>query len=135
MKITDVRVHAGQLEGGEAVTLVQVVGEGGLDGWGDFRLSGKNATVAACLRAVSPWLIGQDAFRTEHIWQDLFRGSFWRGGPVILTAVSALDTALWDLKAKSLGVPLFQLLGAWRASGCAPTGTRRRRCPMRTSGA
>ncbi|MBI3970632.1 MAG: mandelate racemase/muconate lactonizing enzyme family protein [Chloroflexi bacterium] len=112
MKITDVRVHAGYAEAfRQNVTLVQLVTDGGVDGWGDFGLSGKSGTVADCVRQFAAWLVGEDPFRIEHIWQDLFRGSFWRGGPVIMTAISAIDTALWDLKGKALGAPVYDLLG------------------------
>ena len=55
--------------------------------------------------------IGQDATRIEHIWQDIFRGTFWRGGPVLQSALAGIDIALWDLAGKALGVPTYRLLG------------------------
>jgi L-alanine-DL-glutamate epimerase-like enolase superfamily enzyme len=112
MKIADVRVYAGYAAAFRRnVTLVQIVSDSGQDGWGDCGLSGKESATAECVREFRSWLVGQDPFRIEHIWQDLFRGSFWRGGPVILTAISAIDTALWDLKGKALGAPVYELLG------------------------
>ncbi|MGH2354889.1 MAG: mandelate racemase/muconate lactonizing enzyme family protein [Chloroflexota bacterium] len=112
MMITDVHVHAGySTDFNRNVTLVQIVADGGLDGWGDCGLSGKESPTAECVREFRSWLVGQDPFRIEHVWQDLFRGSFWRGGPIILTAISAIDTALWDLKGKALGAPVYDLLG------------------------
>jgi L-alanine-DL-glutamate epimerase-like enolase superfamily enzyme len=112
MKIEDVRLHAGySAEHGRNVTLVQVVADSGLDGWGDCGLSGKESATAECVREFHSWLVGQDPYHIEHVWQDLFRGSFWRGGPVIMTAISAIDTALWDLKGKALGAPVYELLG------------------------
>jgi galactonate dehydratase len=60
---------------------------------------------------LKPVLTGQDATRIEHIWQDIFRGTFWRGGPVLQSALAGVDIALWDLNARALGVPLYRLLG------------------------
>jgi galactonate dehydratase len=112
MKIADVQVYAGySTQFSRNVTLVRVLADSGLDGWGDCGLSGKESTTAECVREFRDWLTGQDPFRIEHIWQDLFRGSFWRGGPIILTAISAIDTALWDLKGKALQAPVYELLG------------------------
>ena len=67
--------------------------------------------MAAAVEHYKPLLIGQDAFRIEHIWQDHFRGNFWRAGPVLTATISALDIALWDLLGKALEVPTYQLLG------------------------
>jgi mannonate dehydratase len=60
---------------------------------------------------VIPCLIGRDAHRIEDTWQYLYRGAYWRRGPVTMSAIAAVDTALWDLKAKAAGLPLYQLLG------------------------
>jgi len=112
MKIVDVCTHAGySTQFGRNVTLVQIVTDDSIDGWGDCGLSGKERATVECVHEFRDWLVGQDPFRSEHLWQDLFRGSFWRGGPVIMTAISAIDTALWDVKGKALGVPVYQLLG------------------------
>ena len=79
MKIAEVRTHAGySTEFERNVTLVQVVTDSGLEGWGDCGLSGKERATVECVHEFRDWLVGQDAFRSEHIWQDLFRGSFWR---------------------------------------------------------
>src|SRR5205823_3471387 len=80
-------------------------------GWGDCGLSGKERATVECVHEFQSWLVGQDPFRSERMWQELFRGSFWRGGPVIMTALSAIDTALWDLKGKALDAPVYELLG------------------------
>jgi L-alanine-DL-glutamate epimerase-like enolase superfamily enzyme len=112
MKIAEVHTYAGySTQFQRNVTLVRVVADSGLDGWGDCGLSGKERATVECVHEFRDWLVGQDPLRSEHIWQDLFRGSFWRGGPVILTAISAIDTALWDLKGKALGAPVYDLLG------------------------
>ena len=58
-----------------------------------------------------PLLIGRDARRIEDIWHYLYKGAYWRRGPVTMTAIAAVDTALWDIKGKALGVPVYQLLG------------------------
>jgi len=67
--------------------------------------------VVETLEHLKPLLIGQDATRIEHIWQDIFRGTFWRGGSVLQSALAGIDIALWDLAGKALGVPTYRLLG------------------------
>jgi mannonate dehydratase len=86
--------------------------EDGIYGLGDATLNGRELAVASYLSDhVLPTLIGRDARRIEDTWQYLYKGAYWRRGPVTMSAISAVDTALWDIKAKSLGVPLYQLLG------------------------
>src|SRR5208337_3226571 len=81
-------------------------------GVGDATLNGRELAVASYLTDhVIPCLIGRDARRIEDTWQYLYKGAYWRRGPVTMSAIAAVDTALWDLKAKSLSVPLYQLLG------------------------
>jgi len=84
----------------------------GLTGLGDASLNGRELAVASYLNDhVIPCLIGRDARRIEDIWQYLYRGAYWRRGPVTMSAIAAVDTALWGLKAKAAGMPLYQLLG------------------------
>ncbi|MGH9523627.1 MAG: D-mannonate dehydratase ManD [Terriglobales bacterium] len=93
------------------VTL-KIITEDGLYGLGDATLNGRELAVAAYLgEHVVPLLIGRDARRIEDTWQYLYKGAYWRRGPVTMSAIAAVDTALWDIKAKSLNVPLYQLLG------------------------
>ena len=86
--------------------------EDDLYGLGDATLNGRELAVASYLSDhVVPLLIGRDARKIEDIWQYLYKGAYWRRGPVTMSAIAAVDTALWDIKAKSLNVPLYQLLG------------------------
>jgi mannonate dehydratase len=84
----------------------------GLTGVGDATLNGRELAVASYLTDhVIPCLIGRDAHRIEDIWQYLYRGAYWRRGPVTMAAIAAVDMALWDIKGKVAGLPLYQLLG------------------------
>ncbi len=84
----------------------------GVYGIGDATLNGRELAVAAYLQEhVIPCLTGRDPLQSEDIWQFLYRGAYWRRGPVTMSAIAAVDTALWDIKAKAAGMPLYQLLG------------------------
>jgi len=83
----------------------------GLVGWGEPIVEGWSRTVAACVDEMGRYLIGQDPRRIEHHWQALYRGGFYRGGPVLVSALSGIEQALWDITGKWLGVPIYQLLG------------------------
>lgn len=116
MKITNARVNI-TCPGRNFVTL-KIETEKGLYGIGDATLNGRELAVASYLSDhVIPCLIGRDAGRIEDIWQYLYRGSYWRGGPVTMSAISAVDTALWDIKAKAANMPLYQLLGGKSRDG------------------
>jgi mannonate dehydratase len=93
------------------VTL-KIVTDDGVVGWGDATLNGRELAVAAYLRDhVAPLLVGRDAERIEDTWQYLYRGVYWRRGPVTMAAIGAVDLALWDIKGKLVGRPVYQLLG------------------------
>jgi mannonate dehydratase len=95
----------------------------GVVGLGDATLNGRELAVAAYLRDhVAPLLIGRDAHAIEDTWQYLYRGGYWRRGPVTMTAIGAVDTALWDIKAKVAGLPLYQLLGGASRERCLVYG-------------
>ena len=84
----------------------------GLSGIGDATLNGRELAVASYLSDhIAPLLIGRDPAQIEDCWQYLYRGAYWRRGPVTMTAIAAVDVALWDIKAKAAGMPLYQLLG------------------------
>jgi mannonate dehydratase len=86
--------------------------EDGIHGLGDATLNGRELAVASYLSDhVLPLLIGRDARRIEDIWQYLYKGAYWRRGPVTMTAIAAVDTALWDIKGKALNAPVYQLIG------------------------
>ncbi|MCP1366145.1 bifunctional D-altronate/D-mannonate dehydratase, partial [Halomonas sp. BBD48] len=110
MNITDAYVIVTS-PGRNFVTL-KIVTEAGIYGIGDATLNGREMAVVAYLEEhVLPALIGRDAGRIEDIWQYLYRGAYWRRGPVTMSAIGAVDMALWDIKAKAAGMPLYQLLG------------------------
>src|SRR5205085_11495914 len=84
----------------------------GASGLGDATLNGRELAVVSYLSDhVIPTLIGRDAHQIEDIWQFLYRGAYWRRGPVTMAAIGAIDMALWDIKGKALDVPVYQLLG------------------------
>ena len=91
--------------------LLRVETDGGFVGWGEPVVEGRVAATQACVHELESYLIGQDPRRIEHIWQTLYRGGFYRGGPVLTSALSGIDQALWDIKGKALGVPVYDLLG------------------------
>ncbi len=110
MRITGAKVIV-TCPGRNFVTL-KIETDEGLIGIGDATLNGREKAVVSYLEDhVVPCLIGRDAHRIEDIWQYLYRGAYWRRGPVTMTAIAAVDTALWDIKAKVAGLPLYQLLG------------------------
>ena len=80
-------------------------------GYGEPILEGHTHAVAGAVRAMENYLLGKDPRRIEHHWQALYKGSFYRGGPILTSALSGIEQALWDILGKSLGVPVYQLLG------------------------
>lgn len=85
--------------------------DNGLEGWGECSLEGRARTVCTQVEELSRRIVGMDARRIEAIWQFCSRSAFYRGGPVLMSAVSGIDIALWDLLGKSLGAPVHALLG------------------------
>jgi len=110
MRISDIKTFliAGP---GHNMILVKIETDEGLYGIGEGSLAGRDQGVLGVMQHLKPLLIGRDPSRVEDIWQECYRNTFWRGGPVLLSAISGIDIALWDLKGKRLGVPVYDLLG------------------------
>ena len=115
MKITNARVSVCSPGRNFATLIVET--DQGIIGLGDATLNGRELAVVSYLEHLIPCLIGRDPFNTEDIWQYFYRGAYWRRGPVTMASISAIDVALWDIKAKALGVPLYQLLGGKSRNG------------------
>jgi mannonate dehydratase len=116
LKIESARVIVSS-PGRNFVTL-KIETKDGLYGVGDATLNGRELAVASYLEDhLVPCLIGRDAHRIEDIWQFFYRGAYWRRGPVTMSAIAAVDMALWDIKAKAAGMPLYQLLGGASRDG------------------
>jgi mannonate dehydratase len=116
VKITKATVHITS-PGRNFVTL-KIETDEGIYGLGDGTLNGREMAVASYLTDhVIPCIIGRDPFQTEDIWQYLYRGPYWRRGPVTMTAIAAVDVALWDIKGKALNTPVYNLLGGKSREG------------------
>jgi galactonate dehydratase len=91
--------------------LLKIETDEGVVGWGEPVIEGRARTVEAAVSELSEYLIGQDPARINDLWQAMYRGGFYRGGPILMSAIAGIDQALWDIKGKALGVPVYQLLG------------------------
>jgi mannonate dehydratase len=108
---------------GRNFVTLRITTDEGTTGLGDATLNGRELSVASYLRDhVAPLLIGRDAGAIEDTWQYLYRGAYWRRGPVGMAAIAAVDTALWDIKAKAAGMPLYQLIGGASRRGALAYG-------------
>lgn len=103
---------------GRNFVTVKITTNDGITGIGDATLNGRELAVASYLKDhLCPQLIGRDPAQIEDIWQSFYKGAYWRRGPVTMTAISAIDMALWDIKGKVAGLPLYQLLGGASRQG------------------
>lgn len=116
MKITEAKVIV--CSPGRNFVTLKIVTDEGVYGLGDATLNGREKSVVSYLEDyLCPSLIGRDPHRIEDIWQFFYRGAYWRRGPVGMSAIAAIDTALWDIKAKLANMPLYQLLGGRSRDG------------------
>jgi mannonate dehydratase len=110
VKITDAKVFV--CSPGRNFVTLKIYTDEGVCGLGDATLNGRELAVEAYLQEhIAACLVGRDPFQTEDIWQYLYRGAYWRRGPVTMTAIAAVDMALWDIKGKALKTPVYNLLG------------------------
>jgi mannonate dehydratase len=110
MRIVDAKVMV--CSPGRNFVTLKLTTEDGVYGLGDATVNGRELSVASYLADhVAPLLVGRDARRIEDTWQYLYKGAYWRRGPVTMAAVAAVDMALWDIQGKALNVPVYQLLG------------------------
>ena len=107
MKITQVNTYTVRPRWG----FVEIITDEGITGWGEPVLEGHCSTVLACVQEMKDYLIGADPSKIEDIWSTLYRAGFYRGGGVLMSAISGIDQALWDIKGKVLGVPAYELMG------------------------
>ena len=110
MKIKEIKVIV--CSPGRNFVTAKVITDEGVYGIGDGTVNGRELAVVSYLEDhIAPTLIGKDPLRTEDIWQYLYKGAYWRRGPITMAAIAAIDMALWDIKAKVANMPLYQLLG------------------------
>jgi galactonate dehydratase len=91
--------------------LLKIETDEGIVGWGEPVIEGRARTVETAVQEMESYLIGQDPRRINDLWQTMYRGGFYRGGPILMSAIAGIDQALWDIKGKALGVPVYELLG------------------------
>jgi galactonate dehydratase len=111
MKITNIRTVVVNAEMRNWVFCRVETDQPGLFGWGEGSLEWKTRAVVGAIEDLAPMVIGEDPGRIEHIFQKLYRQSFWRLGVIGMSGISAIEQALWDIKGKILGVPVYELLG------------------------
>ncbi|MPW25408.1 galactonate dehydratase [Alkalibaculum sp. M08DMB] len=107
MKITEVKLYKVP----PRWLFLKISTDEGLYGWGEPVVEGKASSVEACVKEMSDYIIGKDPLRIEDIWQMLYRSAFYRGGPIITSAISGIEQALWDIKGKYYNAPVYELLG------------------------
>jgi len=91
--------------------LLKIETDEGVVGWGEPVIEGRARTVETAVQEMEPYLIGQDPSRINDLWQTMYRAGFYRGGAILMSAIAGIDQALWDIKGKVLGKPVYELLG------------------------
>lgn len=107
---------------GRNFVVLKITTTDGVTGLGDATLNGRELAAAQYLKTIAPMLIGKNEDNIEDIWQYLYKGAYWKRGPVTMAAISAVDVALWDIKGKKLGVPVYDLLGGASRTGLLTYG-------------
>jgi len=120
MRITDVRVIVTCPT--RNYVFVKIATDEGITGVGEGTLNGSELAVATAIEHVSELLIGLDPMRTEDLWSLVYHWTYWRGGPIYMAALAAIDIALWDIKGKVANLPIYQLLGGKARDGVLTYG-------------
>jgi len=107
LKITDLKLYTVP----PRWLFLKIETDEGISGWGEPVIEGRAKTVKAAVEELKGYLINQDPLTIERHWQTLYRGGFYRGGPILMSAIAGIDQALWDIKGKYYGAPIYQLLG------------------------
>lgn len=107
MKITDVQTYLVR----PRWCFVEITTDEGYTGWGEAVIEGKASTVSACVQEMKEYILGMNPLRIEDIWNLLYRGAFYRGGPIMMSAIAGIDQALWDIKGKFYNAPVYELMG------------------------
>src|ERR1022692_834550 len=113
LKVTGMKVFGVSLTptSDRPYVFVKLETDQGLVGWGEGTLEGKAGAAMACIEDFRDFVVGSDPMQVEHTWQSMYVHSFYRGGPVMGSAISGIDQALWDIRGKALGMPVYKLLG------------------------
>ncbi|WP_367568597.1 galactonate dehydratase [Lacrimispora sp.] len=107
MKIIDVQTYLVR----PRWCFVEITTDEGYTGWGEAVIEGKASTVSTCVQEMKDYILGMNPLRIEYIWNLLYRGGFYRGGPIMMSAIAGIDQALWDIKGKYYDAPVYELMG------------------------
>src|SRR5215471_10266729 len=116
LRITNMRVFGVTLDeriaqADRPYVFVKIETNQGVTGWGEATLEGKAGAAMACVLDLKDLIIGSDPMQVEHLYQVMYVGSFYRGGPVLGSAISGIDQALWDIRGKAMNMPVYEMLG------------------------
>jgi L-alanine-DL-glutamate epimerase-like enolase superfamily enzyme len=111
LKVTNIKSYSVASQEGRGYFIVKVETDEGIYGLGEVGIRNWGAAIETAVKHLSQIVVGQDPFSTERLWQHMFRGGFFPADKVYCCAISAIDIALWDIKGKALGMPVYKLLG------------------------